>query len=248
MNNLKNHLIQKLTVAAFTLGLTVSTAQAANDFKDCSQYFANNTPPVVQHQDQLQTRALCFSEFAVLHSGKTRTAVYVAEKLNRQLLQNAHKKRTDKFFADARLPRSERAELGDYHGSGYDRGHMAPAADMTTDEGMAQCFSLANMVPQAPINNRKPWAGIEKATRKYVQRADGDVYVITGPVFDANSPTIGDNHVRVPKYLFKLVYDPSAKKAWAYWIENIDTARADKPISYAELVKRTGIEFLPGFK
>ena len=45
---------------------------------------------------------------------------------------------------------------------------------------MAQSFSLANIVPQAPMNNRKAWAGIERATRKYVMRAAGDVFVITG--------------------------------------------------------------------
>ena len=56
---------------------------------------------------------------------------------------------------------------------------MVPAADVTTVEGMAQSFSLANMVPQAPVNNRKAWASIEKATRKYVMRASGDVYVVT---------------------------------------------------------------------
>ena len=47
---------------------------------------------------------------------------------------------------------------------------------------MAQSFSLANIVPQAPMNNRKAWAGIERATRKYVMRAAGDVFVITGSV------------------------------------------------------------------
>ena len=87
------------------------------------------------------------------------------------------------------------------------------------------------------------------ATRKYVARASGDVYVITGPVFApsiAQSPSIGRDRVRVPKYLFKLVYDQTKNKAWAHWQENDNAARASKPISYAELVKRTGIEFLPG--
>jgi len=88
--------------------------------------------------------------------------------------------RGDHFYVEARLPKSERTSLEDYRGSGFDRGHMAPAADMGTNEAMAQSFSLANIVPQAPINNRKTWAKIEKDTRKYVMRATGDVYVITG--------------------------------------------------------------------
>lgn len=243
---MKSYFTRFLLIAA-TL-LTANPAfSATKDFEQCRQYFADSTPPVIQHQEESKLRALCFSSFAVMHSGKSRTPVYVAERLNRNVLQGAHKKRTDKFFADARLPRSERAELDDYKSSGYDRGHMAPAADMATAEGMAQCFSLANMVPQAPINNRKPWASIEKATRKYVMRAVGDVFVITGPVYDSNPPTIGANRVWVPQHLFKLVYDPSTGRAWAHWLDNRDDARVGKPISYDELARRTGINFLPNY-
>ena len=236
-----------IRIALFAiLASTISSPSLAttNDFSACKIVFANNTPPIINVLD-IKPRALCFSGFAVMHSGKSRTPLYVAERLNKEMLSNANKKRTDDFFADARLPRSERAELEDYRGSGYDRGHMAPAADMSTIESMAQCFSLANMVPQAPINNRKAWASIEKATRKYIKRAAGDVYVITGPVFDAQSKTVGANNVWVPKYLYKLVYDPSANKVWAHWIENSDDAQIGEPISYQELVKRTGIIFLP---
>ena len=129
---------------------------------------------------------------------------------------------------------------------------MAPAGDMPTAQAMAQSFSLANMVPQAPEHNRGVWAkSVEMATRNYVKRAAGDVYVITGPVFVpgiAQSPSIGPGQVRVPKYLFELVYDQSRNGAWAYWSENSNETVASKPISYAELMKRTGVEFLPGVK
>lgn len=106
------------------------------------------------------------------------------------------------------------------------------------------------MVPQAPELNRGVWAkSVEMATRKYAARATGDVYVITGPVFATSisqSPSIGAGQVRVPKYLYKLVYDQAKNRAWAHWLENDNAARGSKPISYPELVKRTGIEFLPG--
>ena len=238
----------KQVLLALVVFATAGTAFSAGaDFGECRQLFANGTPPVVSGRNAIQARALCYRQFAVLHSGLSHTPVYVAERLNRSMLLNAREnQRADKFFVDARLPARERAELVDYQGSGYDRGHMAPAGDMASAEAMAQSFSLANMVPQAPVNNRKAWSGIEKATRHYIMRSAGDVFVITGPVFEKTSPTIGTNNVWVPQHLFKLVYDPSAKRAWAHWLDNRDEARASKPISYEELVRRTGIEFLPG--
>ena len=124
---------------------------------------------------------------------------------------------------------------------------MAQAADVATDESMAQSFSLANIVPQYPVNNRKSWASIEKITRKYVVSASGDVYVITGPVFHLNPPAIGLSHVYVPQHIFKLVYDPATNLARAHWLDNSDEARVGKPISYEGLVRRTGMEFLPGW-
>lgn len=224
----------------------VSTAFAANpDFTQCRQHFANGSAPVIRQPQAVQPRALCFSAFAILHSGKSRTPIYVAQRLNKAQVE-AKVTRATRYFADARLPLAERADLEDYKNSGMDHGHMAPAGDMATEESMAQSFSLANMVPQHPTNNRKSWASIEKATRKYVIRAAGDVFVITGPVFDAAPETIGPNKVWIPRYFFKLVYDPATRRAWAHWLENTEEARVGKPISYAELVQKTGIEFLPG--
>lgn len=229
-----------------TLALTTHVVFAAQEFSECRQFFANEQPPAIEHKQDLKTRALCFSSFAVLHSGKSHTPIYVAEKLNRESVMAAKdNERANRFFADARLPRSERSELDDYKNSGYDRGHMAPAGDMATEEGMAQSFSLANIIPQAPQNNRKTWASIEKATRKYVMRARGDVYVITGPVFESRVEMIGSSKVWVPTHLFKLVYDKSTNKAWAHWVENSNAAKIERPIDYAELVRRTGIDFIP---
>lgn len=233
-----------LLIAVFAAG---GVFAADGDFANCRDMFADKNPPVIHQSEELKPRALCFSSFAVLHSGRSRTPLYVAERLNSEILTEARaNQRTNRFYAEARLPRAERAELEDYHGSGFDRGHMAPAGDMAGDEAMAQSFSLANMVPQHALNNRRAWASIEKATRKYAMRASGDVYVITGPVFDGTPPAIGGNHVWVPQHLFKLVYDPAKNRIWVNWLDNRDDARVGKPISYAELVKRTGIEFLPG--
>ena len=227
---------------------STQASNGADSFSACRQFFANGKPPIVPPRPT--NRDLCYDAFAILHSGESKTAVFVAEKLNRASIADADEKRTNKFFPDARLRFAERASLEDYKNSGFDRGHLAPAGDMPTAQAMAQSFSLANMVPQAPEHNRGAWAkSVEAATRKYASRASGDVYVITGPVYEPSinqSPSIGPGKVRVPKYLFKLVYDQDTNRAWAHWHLNDDATRGSKPISYAELVKRTGIEFLPG--
>ena len=213
-------------------------------FAQCPQFFADGKPPVIPARPKL--RELRYEAFAVLHSGETKTPVYVAQRLNRQSIEDADEKRATKFFADARLPRGERAELEDYKRSGYSRGHMAPAGDMPTPTAMAQSFSLANMVPQDIQHNGGAWAKIEQDTRRYIRRAKGDVFVITGPVFTQESLRIGDNGVRVPSHLFKLVYDQHDNRAWAHWQENREGERVSAPITYKELVQRTGVEFLPG--
>lgn len=248
----------KKIILAISLLLSFSVSAQPNpptaspslpSFQACPQFFAGAASPRVNKSFQIPPRALCYQSFAVLYSGESKTPIFVAEKLNRAQLEDAKdEKRTNRFFADARLRKAERAELEDYKGSGFDRGHMAPAGNMPTAEAMAQSFSLANMVPQAPKNNQRSWKGIEQATRKYVMRAKGDVYVITGPVFEGTPKTIGPGKVWVPKYLYKLVYDETTGRAWAHWIENTNEAKASRPITYEELVRRTNIQFLPRAK
>lgn len=228
------------------LAATAAIAQAA--FEACLDFFPNRTPPIVANAPQWLARDLCFDAFAVLHSGIRKTPIYAVERLSPEMLDDAQDEiRTNRFFADARLRAAERATLADYKGSGFDRGHMAPAGDMPNARAMAQSFSLANMVPQAPDNNRGIWAKIaEKSTRQYVKRSGHTIHVFTGPVFPENPKTIGPGKVWVPSVLFKLIYDPQVNRAWAHWVENRDDAQPGKLMSYQELRRQTGIEFLPG--
>lgn len=237
--------VRSATQPSSSQGTQEAKRQGPEPFADCPQFFAKGQSPIVASQP-LQ-RPLCYEAFAILHSGHTKTPVFVAQKLNKRLVDDADEKRTNRFFADARLRSSERAELSDYKGSGYSRGHMAPAGDMPNVTAMAQSFSLANMVPQSQRHNGGAWSKIEKDTRLFAQRAKGDVYVITGPVYlPENQHFIGANKVQVPDYLFKLVYDEAGHRAWAHWHANRDDEPGGEPITYRQLVERTGVNFLPG--
>lgn len=238
---LKN-ILASIAVALCGLAPTLSLAA----FDACQDQFPRGVVPKIDSRGKL--RDLCFNSFAVLHSGESKTPVFTVEKLNRaRLLDAKDEERTDKFYEEARLPSAHRASLRDYRGSGFDRGHMAPAADMPSADAMAQSFSLSNMVPQARENNQGVWARrVEAATRHYVMRAPGDVYVFTGTAFEGPVKTIGEGKVWVPSHLFKLVYDATSERAWAYWVENTDDAKVYKPISYADLVSKLGFELMPG--
>lgn len=212
-------------------------------FAQCREFFPRQAPPVVPARPA--QRELCFSSFAILYSGQRKTPVLVAERLNRQALIAAQGvARTDNFYEEARLPAAERAELDDYRGSGFDRSHMAPAGDMSNADAMAQSFSLANMVPQAPQANCGAWNKIEQDTRKYVMRAKGDMYVISGPVYGDHPQTIGVARVAVPDYTFKVVYDATTGRSWVHWLANSEDARPSAPISYEECARRTGLRVL----
>jgi len=207
-------------------------------FDDCKDLFPGQEIPT---SPQIG-RDLCFDSFAIYYSPLDKKPIYTLERLSRDSLTGQRPRRSNQFYEEARLPFAERAQLSDYRGSGFDRGHNAPAGDMSTDRSMAQSFSLANMMPQARQNNQGIWAkNVEEPTRLYAKRIPGEIYVYTGSVGNAGS--IGKGKVTIPTHLYKLVYDPAKNSAWAYWIENTNEANMTPPISYQELMQKTGIDF-----
>ena len=142
----------------FPLTVLASTSVLADTA--CPQHFAAGQRPVITNPKlQPRTQEICFRAFAVLHSGLTRTPLYAAEHLTRKNMKNAAKlSRKDSFHAEEALPESDRAELSDYGGSGYDRGQMAPNADFATRKAHAESFSLTNRVSQLHENNAGVWA------------------------------------------------------------------------------------------
>jgi len=173
----------------------------------CPQFNPRGAAPILGNpRMNLKVRFVCYSDFEVLHSGVTHGPLWSAEHLTRAHLAAAKGEiRTNRFFEEARLPASERARLSDYRKSRYDRGHMSPAGDRWNDRAMAESFSLANMVPQNPTNNRHLWAHVEEAVRRIGMRAP-DTYVVTGPLFNgAELTTVGKTGVIVPTHIFKVV-------------------------------------------
>jgi endonuclease G len=219
-------------------------AMPATPSSACPQHYSLDTPPTVTRESlRSLTRELCYDAFAVLHSGVSRTPLYAAEHITRaNLALAATLERIDRFRAESALPAEERAELTDYAGSGFDRGHMAPNADMPTPGAQAQSFSLANMVPQVHANNAGIWSGMEQVARR-LATADGEVYVVSGPAF-LGSEIKQVGRVLVPTHLWKVIYRPAVQQAGAYVIRNDDGA-AYQVVSLTTLAQTVGIDVLP---
>lgn len=98
---------QSVNVSPSALALPAGQQAQSERFKACPQFFAGGIAPAVPSAPK--QRELCYEAFAILHSGETRTPVFVAERLNRQSILDADEKRGNKFFGDARLTRAERA-------------------------------------------------------------------------------------------------------------------------------------------
>jgi endonuclease G len=236
----------KAVPAAFlALSLFISSTLAYAAQTGCPDHFAGGqSPDIINRKLSFKAREVCYSEFGLMHSGVPRTPLYAAEHLNLDRLALAGgMKRNSRFFPDPHIPLSERAELRHYARSGYDRGHMAPSADMPDEKSQQESFSLANMVPQNPANNRGIWEGIESAVRK-MARDRGELYVVTGPVFQGERLQRIGGAVLVPTLLFKAIYDPRRREAGAYLVVNAAGARPQK-ISIAELEKVAGISTFP---
>lgn len=157
--------------------------------------------------------------------------------------------RSNRFAPDPELPKGKRAELEDYRGSGYDRGHMAPAADMRwSAQAMEESFYLSNMAPQVgPGMNRGIWSEIESSIRVWVAQR-GELFIYTGPIFETlKVAKIGPNQVAVPTHFYKVVFDPIRVETIAFVVPNAPhpNRKIDEFItSVRDIEQRTGLNFL----
>ncbi|MBR8426162.1 DNA/RNA non-specific endonuclease [Burkholderia cenocepacia] len=195
--------------AALAGAFIVTSAAAGAAPTACPQHFVGGVAPDV-HVPALQTRAYdsCHLSYAAQASGLTKTGIWSAEHLTRDSLRAVRGiARFDDFRPDTAIPRSDRAELSDYFGRGYDRGHLAPSGDAPSAEAQDETFLLSNMVPQSHENNGNLWEWIEHTTRVLAQR-DGEAYVVTGPAFIGPSLKRIGAGVYVPTHMWKAVFSP----------------------------------------
>lgn len=157
--------------------------------------------------------------------------------------------RSNDFQPDPQVPLPHRVVTTDYRGAGYDRGHMAPAADMKwSARAMTECFYMSNICPQAHSLNSGPWATLEKACRRWA-RQEGSVYVVCGPVFKpGRHKSIGTERlITVPDGFFKVVLSlaEGREKAIGFYYANRsgNQTMEGAAMSVDEVETLTGIDF-----
>jgi endonuclease G, mitochondrial len=173
-------------------------------------------------------------------------ADWVMYRLPASYLTLEKNKRKDNFRIDS-LVSTGSATLKDYKSSGYDRGHLCPAADMSWSvDALSETFFMSNMSPQKPRFNRGIWKKLEMQVRKWAL-GNEELFIVIGPVFNEILGTIGVNEVAVPRYYYKIILDYKQPeiKAIAFVMENkkLTGAVFDYAVTIDSVEALTNIDF-----
>jgi DNA/RNA endonuclease G (NUC1) len=185
--------------------------------------------------------------YAFCYSEKHEQPLWVVYQLTKDEVLSKVAKRKDNFRKDP-LIKTGSAALADYKGSGYDRGHLAPAADMAwSEKAMSDSFYLSNMSPQVPGLNRGMWKDLESLVRHWAVTNDS-LYVYTGALIRPGYKSLGVNQVTIPQWYYKVVVDihPPETKAIAFIMPNRKPQKGlqEFVVTIDKLEAVTGLDFL----
>ncbi len=149
-------------------------------------------------------------------SAYTLTSVEVSQSLER----------IKDFKPDLELDKKDRVYSSDYTNTGYDRGHLAPNANMDFDlEVQKESFLMSNIVPQKPKLNRLAMGAVEDIVRN-ILKTESELYIITGAIPSKTKYFLNKN-INIPNYLFKIVYNPRTKSEFTYLFPQRDLKKED---------------------
>ena len=142
-------------------------------------------------------------QYSLSYNNAKRIPNWVSWELNQSWIGDTPRRNT--FRPDKALPDNwYKVTSSDYTRSGYDRGHMVPSADRDNNpENQTSTFLMTNIVPQAPDNNRGPWADLEDYCRDLVSQGK-ELYITAGTY--GNQGTIGKTEkIVIPKTIWKVI-------------------------------------------
>ena len=200
-------------------------------YAGCQQNYPKELSIVVPN-----TVELCSSFYVSIYDTNHKSVVFVSEKLSKDSTVGSAT-RVNAFQRDRRVGK-DGATNSDYIGSGFDRGHMAPAADASDSAQMKETFLLTNMTPQEPTLNRNAWKKLEERVRKIRQTRNEDMWVLNIAIYP-NEPKYIGNSIPVPSGYWKIVYTKDAN--FYYYVDN-------KPYATVLSVSAVDVNKLLGIK
>lgn len=195
--------------------------------------------------------------YSLSYNFKHKQANWVYEHLMQDKITNKVDRRFP-FVEDPLVPKIFRTTHEDYTRSGFDRGHLCPAADAHwSEKATRETFFLSNISPQCPKFNQEYWAGLERRVRELTKKHKA-LHVFTGPLYlpyqekDGKRyikyQVIGKNDIAVPTHYFKILFDKHWKLLEAYILPNEEISRdtpLDKFLTSVEKVEQAaGVVFL----
>lgn len=183
--------------------------------------------------------------YILSYNEKYEQANWVYYTLTDSMVLNGGEERSNKFRMDIMVTTGS-AKSSDYTKSGYDRGHLCPAADMGFNLiANEESFLMSNISPQTPDFNRGIWKELETTVRNWAKK-EHKLIIVTGPVFKNVKGSIGQEEVLVPGYFFKIIYDATDEPKLIAFIlpnEKSDRPLTDFTVTVDEVEKLTGFDF-----
>ncbi len=186
--------------------------------------------------------------FSLGYSNYYRQAMWVCYILSANNLKTEQIKRSDLFRPDPAV-KNRPVKPSDYKKTGYDKGHLAPAADMTYSmETMTNSFFMSNISPQIPGCNRGIWKRLERQVRMWAIK-EQKLCVVTGPIFQSETKTLGKTDLPIPTAFYKVILDMTPPmKMIAFIVPNETTKRRLHRfvVTVDEVENATGYDFFSG--
>lgn len=199
--------------------------------------------PKINAKDQI----IKHTHYTISYNEEYEQSNWAAHKLTKEMLIGDTKRNNN--FREDQSVKTGSALPEDYKKSGYDRGHLLPAADMKfSEKAMSETFLMSNISPQHKDLNRGIWKKLEEKVRDWVQ-IENELYIVTGTIFGKRNKRIGGNNVAVPLFFYKSILDYTLpeRKAIAFVIPNRKPPKRAKLRDYFvnidSLERLTGIDF-----
>ncbi|SFN91816.1 endonuclease G [Bizionia echini] len=196
----------------------------------------STTGQVVHHQG-----------YSLSYSESHEQAEWVAYELKKEHLSQTNFERP--YFEIDKAVKTGAANWRNYKNSGYDRGHLCPAADRRySKEAHDETFLTSNISPQNHDFNSGIWNTLEQKTRYWASKYNG-VFVVTGGVLGRNLKTIGSEKVAVPNQFYKIIldYNDGNPKVLAFLMPHVNSIKPlyEFVVSVDTVEELTGIDFFP---